>query len=73
MAKYKVQVLLGAEAVWAYNHEEMSARGAANEYDGELRTHTFNSKKERDAYLKGFNEATGWPDTAVVKLSSSEV
>ena len=65
MGKCKVTIIFGEYAAKAYIND--GVEGILEHYDeGQLAVREFDTKAERDAYVKGVDDADGWLGSAVL-------
>ena len=66
---YKIRIIFGKEQVIkAYNNLPLSAE----ELDKTVKEYTFNTLEEKEAFIKGINEAIGWTDCCIPELELCE-
>lgn len=63
--KYTLKVVFGKEQISKiYNNEPFSQE----ELDNNIKEYSFNSIEEKDAFIKGINEAVGWTECYIYNL-----
>ena len=65
--KFKVVVVFGEEATNAYGWDDYERMcRLLKQGDGTLMESEFDTEAERDAYIKGIDDAKGWIDASVL-------